>query len=106
VLPFSPSVVYGADYGQMRRASRHRAHVVVTMGGAPGLALLNAESFRAPSVRQRLQVSSVERDRVMAALGTLGGDACRDRRDAHADPSAQHRRDPFPVAIGAVRRWS
>ena len=68
VLPLSPSVVYGTDYAPMRRQSRHRAQVVVTLGGAPGLALLNAESFRAPFGPPTLQVASTERDRVMAAL--------------------------------------
>jgi hypothetical protein len=68
VMALSPSAVYSPDYAQMRRASRHRAHVIVTQGGAPGLALLNAESFRAPFGPPTVQISSVEHDRVMAAL--------------------------------------
>ena len=68
VLRLSPSAVYGADFAQMRRASRHQAHVIVTQGGAPGLALLNAEWFRAPFGPPTLQVSSVHGDRIAAAL--------------------------------------
>lgn len=62
------AAVYGEDYQRMRRESRHHAHVIVTMGGAPGLALFNAESFRTPFGPPTVQVSSVERDRVFAAL--------------------------------------
>ena len=68
LMALSPSAVYGADFHQMRRASKHRAHVIVTMGGAPGLALLNAESFRSPFGPPTVQVSSVERDRVLDAI--------------------------------------
>ena len=68
VLPVSPSVVYGPDFAKMRRESRHRAHVVVTMGGAPGLAPLNAEWFRTTFGPPTLQVSSVHRDRLLAAV--------------------------------------
>ena len=68
VMPLSPSAVYGAEYQRMRRESRERAHVIVTMGGAPGLALFNAEAFRSPVGPPTVQVSSVERDRVLAAL--------------------------------------
>jgi hypothetical protein len=42
--------------------------VIVTLGGAPGLALLNAEWFRAPFGPPTLQVSSVDGDRIAAAL--------------------------------------
>jgi hypothetical protein len=68
VLRLHPSAVYGAEFAQMRRASRHAAHVIVTVGGAPGLALLNAEWFRAPFGPPTLQVSSVDGDRIAAAL--------------------------------------
>ena len=68
VLPVPPSVVYGPDFAKMRRESRHRAHVIVTMGGAPGLAPLNAEWFRTPFGPPTLQVSSVHRDRLLAAV--------------------------------------
>jgi hypothetical protein len=68
VMALSPSAVYGEEHQRMRRESRHRAHVIVTMGGAPGLALLNAEGFRTPFGPPTVQISSIERDRVMAAL--------------------------------------
>jgi hypothetical protein len=68
VMALSPSAVYGENFRRLRRESRHGAHVIVTLGGAPGLALLNAESFRAPFGPATVQISSVEHDRVMAAL--------------------------------------
>ena len=68
VMALSPSAVYGPEFHQMRRDSKHRAQVIVTLGGAPGLALLNAESFRTPFGPPAVQLSSVERDRVFAAL--------------------------------------
>jgi hypothetical protein len=68
VLRLSPSAVYGADFAAMRKTSRHQAQVIVTLGGAPGLALLNAEWFRAPYGPPTLQVSSVHGDRIAAAL--------------------------------------
>jgi len=68
VMPLSPSVVYGEDYRRMRRQSRQRAHVILTVGGAPGLALLNAELFRAPFGPPTVQLSSIERDRVLGAV--------------------------------------
>jgi len=68
VMELSPSDVYGQEYQRMRRESRHRAQVIVTMGGAPGLALFNAEGFRAPFGPPTVQVSSIERDRVRRAL--------------------------------------
>ncbi len=68
VLPLSPREVYRPEYARMRRDSAHRAHVIVTLGGAPGLALLNAESFRTPFGPPTVQISSIERDRVLAAL--------------------------------------
>jgi hypothetical protein len=68
VLPLPPSAVYGADFARMRRVSTHRAHVIVTLGGQPGLAPLNAESFLKPFGPPTVQVSSVERDRIVAAL--------------------------------------
>ena len=68
VLPLAPSAVYGPDFSRVRRASRHLAQVIVTQGGSPGLALLNAESFREPYGPPTLQVSSIERDRLLAAV--------------------------------------
>ncbi len=68
VLPLSPAAVYGEDYRRMRRESPHRAHVYFTLGGAPGLAPLNAELFRTPFGPPTVQLSSIERERVLAAL--------------------------------------
>lgn len=68
VMPLPPSAVYGEAYRLMRRESPHRALVFITLGGAPGLAPLNAELFRAPFGPPTVQVSSVERDRVLGAL--------------------------------------
>lgn len=68
VLPLMPTAVYGAEFAQMRRESRHAAHVIITMGGSPGLALLNAEWYRRPFGPPTLQVASGERDRIFAAM--------------------------------------
>jgi hypothetical protein len=68
VLPVPPSVVYGPEFRQMRRESREQAHVIITQGGAPGLAPLNAELFRTPFGPPAVQVASGEHDRIMAAL--------------------------------------
>ena len=68
VLLLSPSAVYGAEYYMMRRESRHAAQIIITLGGAPGLAPLNAEAFRRPFGPPTVQVSSLERDRIRAAL--------------------------------------
>ena len=68
VLPLPPSVVYGADFARMRRASKHAAQIIVTLGGAPGLAPLNAENFREPFGPPAVQVSSVQRERLVAAM--------------------------------------
>ena len=53
----------------MRRGSKHWVLVLVTKGGAPGLALLNAESFNAPYGPAVLQVSSEHRDLLFNAVG-------------------------------------
>jgi hypothetical protein len=68
VQALTPSAVYSPEFARVRRESPHRAHVIVTQGGAPGLALLNAEWFRAPFGPPTVQLSSLENDRVMAAL--------------------------------------
>jgi len=64
----SPAAVYAPDFARQRREYPHAAEVIVTMGAAPGLAPLNAESFRRPFGSPTLQVSSVERDRLLAAV--------------------------------------
>lgn len=68
ILPLPPSVVYGPDFARLRRESKHVGQIIVTMGGAPGLAPLNAESFREPFGPPALQVSSIERERLLAAV--------------------------------------
>jgi hypothetical protein len=68
VQTLSPSAVYSPEFARLRRQSPHHAHVFVTQGGAPGLAPLNAEWFRSPFGPPTVQLSSLERDRVMAAL--------------------------------------
>ncbi len=55
---FSPWAVYTPAFAAMRRTTKARAIVAETKGGAPGLALLNAESFRAPYGPAILQVPS------------------------------------------------
>ena len=44
----SPLAVYAEAFRAMRRDSPHRALVLTTLSGAPGLAMLNAEAFNAP----------------------------------------------------------
>ncbi len=68
VMPLPPSAVYGEEFYRMRRESQNRAQVIVTTGGAPGFAPLNAERFRVPFGPPTVQVSSVERDRILGAL--------------------------------------
>ncbi len=67
----SPLVVYTAGFGQMRRSTPARAIVAVTQGGAPGLALLNAEAFRQPFGPAILQVPS-EAGAMLAAAFARG----------------------------------
>ncbi len=55
----------GADGGELlaiRKSGRHRAIVVVTRGGTPGLSLLNAPDFIRPVGPPVLQIASQERD--------------------------------------------
>jgi hypothetical protein len=66
---FSPLAVYSPDFATMRRTAKHWVLVLVTRGGAPGLALLNAESFGAPYGAAILQVSSEYRDILFGAAG-------------------------------------
>lgn len=68
VQALSPSAVYDPEFAHRRRESRYGAHVIVTQGGSPGLACLNAEWFRSPFGPPTVQLSSLEHDRVMAAL--------------------------------------
>jgi hypothetical protein len=66
VAELSPRSVYGGEFERLRRAPGHRALVVVCAGEAPGLALINAEQFRAPYGMPAIHVSSEARDRVLA----------------------------------------
>jgi hypothetical protein len=75
ILELAPTAVYSPEFARFRRESRSKAVVVVTKGGAPGLALLNAEAFRAPFGPPILQVSSTVGPRLIAAA--KGGAAVR-----------------------------
>lgn len=52
---------------QLRRAGRHQAIIVVTRGGLPGLAIVNAPQFAAPFGPPVLQVASEHGERLMDA---------------------------------------
>ena len=65
---YSPLAVYSPDFTAMRRTAKCWVLVLVTKGGAPGLALLNAESFVAPYGPAVLQVSSEYRDLLFGAV--------------------------------------
>jgi len=64
----SPLAVYSPEFLRMRRESKHWVIVLITKGGGPGLALLNAESFRKPYGPAVLQVPSEQRDLLMGAI--------------------------------------
>jgi hypothetical protein len=66
---YSPPAVHQPDFAAMRRESKHWALVLVTKGGAPGLALLDAEHFSQPFGPAILQVSSEYRDILFNAVG-------------------------------------
>ncbi len=66
---YSPLAVYQPDFVTMRREAKHWALVIVTKGGAPGLALFNAEHFPQPFGPAVLQVSSEYRDILFNAVG-------------------------------------
>ncbi|HUI33906.1 MAG TPA: hypothetical protein VLX67_00110 [Stellaceae bacterium] len=67
VAELSPRAVYLGEFDRLRRAPGHRALVVVCRGEAPGLALINAEQFKAPYGAPAIHVSSEARDFVMGA---------------------------------------
>ena len=62
-----PRAVYTPAFVQRRRGSKAFAMVLVTMGDAPGLALLNAEQFNAPFGPPILQVPSETHAALFAA---------------------------------------
>jgi len=70
VAELSPRDVYSGEAERVRRSGAHRAVVVLCRGEAPGLALLNAEAFRAPYGPPAIHLPSAARDRVLAAAGT------------------------------------
>ena len=67
VAELSPRDVYSGAAERVRRSGAHCALVVLCRGEAPGLALLNAEAFRAPYGAPAIHLSSAARDRVLAA---------------------------------------
>ncbi len=72
VAELSPQAVYSGEYRSLRRASLHRALVIVCRGVQPGLGLLNAEQFREPYGAPAIHVSSEDRDVVLAAAARGG----------------------------------
>jgi hypothetical protein len=67
VAKLSPRSVYSGEFERLRRTGGHRALLVVCAGEAPGLALINAEQFRAPYGMPAIHVSSEAREHVLAA---------------------------------------
>jgi hypothetical protein len=67
VAELSPQAVYSGEYERLRHTGLHRGFVVLCAGSSPGMALLNAEKFRDPFGMPTIHVSSVARDRVLAA---------------------------------------
>ncbi len=88
VVELSPHAVYAPEYDQRRREARHEAVVIVSNGARPGLALLNAERFRAPYGAPAIQVPSAAHDAVFAAA----------ERGNHARVVAESRRTPSRAA--------
>lgn len=77
VAELSPRAVYSGAFQRLRRGANscqggHRALVVVCQGDAPGLALINAEDFRAPygapAIHVASEVRAAVRDGAMARL--------------------------------------
>jgi hypothetical protein len=56
----APNAAAAGVLGEVRRANRHKALVVITRGGRPGLCPSNADSFLAPFGPPAVQVSSEE----------------------------------------------
>jgi hypothetical protein len=67
VAELPPQAVYSGEYERLRRVGGHRAFVILCAGPSPGLSLLNAEKFREPFGRPTIHVSSMVRERVLAA---------------------------------------
>ena len=67
ILELPPTAIYNPDFARYRRESKSKALVIITQGGAPGLALFNAESFTRPFGPPILQMPSTEREKILAA---------------------------------------
>jgi hypothetical protein len=67
VAELPPQAVYSGEYERLRRGGLHRGFVILCAGASPGMALLNAEKFREPFGLPTIHISSVARDRVLAA---------------------------------------
>jgi hypothetical protein len=66
-----PLAVYAPSFAKLRSTPGLRALVIVTKGGAPGLALMNAEEFLRPYGVPCLQVASSSGERLTAAAGSV-----------------------------------
>ncbi|HEX3536342.1 MAG TPA: hypothetical protein VHU15_06210 [Stellaceae bacterium] len=82
VAELSPRDVYGGEAERVRRSGAHRGLVVLCRGDAPGLGLLNAESFLRPYGPPAIHLPSEARDRMLAAArtGTTGRLVSHSRR--------------------------
>src|SRR5262245_11079678 len=58
LIEFPPGAEYGADYEATRRASRHRALLIITKGARAGLCPINGAYFKHPFGPPALQVGS------------------------------------------------
>jgi len=72
VAELSPRAVYSGEFARLRHDGSHRGFVILCAGERPGMALLNAESFRAPYGAPAIHVASKAREAVLtaAAQGT------------------------------------
>src|SRR5262249_877892 len=66
VAKLAPQSVYSGEYDRLRRATAHRALVIVCKGSRPGIGLLNAERFRHPYGAPTIHVSSEASETVLA----------------------------------------
>jgi hypothetical protein len=71
IAELPPQAVYSGEYERLRRddglQGGRRGFIILCVGPNPGMALLNAEKFREPFGMPTIHVSSVTRDRVLAA---------------------------------------
>jgi hypothetical protein len=89
VAELSPHAVYSGEYQALRRSTSHHALVIVCRGANPGMALLNAESFRAPYGAPAIHVASEAREVVLTAI-ERGNGAGHRRLPPQAGDCAQH----------------